>query len=60
MLVGAYPFEDPDDPRNFRKTLTVSQIFSMIYDINFYIPLSDVLYMWVLNSIKKSLDIYTF
>ncbi|KVI03145.1 hypothetical protein Ccrd_018561 [Cynara cardunculus var. scolymus] len=21
MLVGAYPFEDPDDPRNFRKTL---------------------------------------
>jgi hypothetical protein len=24
MLVGAYPFEDPDDPKNFRKTLTVS------------------------------------
>ncbi|KAG5029667.1 hypothetical protein JHK87_013181 [Glycine soja] len=21
MLVGAYPFEDPEDPRNFRKTL---------------------------------------
>ncbi|XP_015885297.1 serine/threonine-protein kinase SAPK2 isoform X2 [Ziziphus jujuba] len=21
MLVGAYPFEDPDDPRNFRKTI---------------------------------------
>ncbi|KAG6510860.1 hypothetical protein ZIOFF_028905 [Zingiber officinale] len=21
MLVGAYPFEDPDDPKNFRKTL---------------------------------------
>ncbi|GJN10986.1 hypothetical protein PR202_ga29141 [Eleusine coracana subsp. coracana] len=24
MLVGAYPFEDPDEPRNFRKTLTHS------------------------------------
>lgn len=24
MLVGAYPFEDPDDPRNFRKTIGVS------------------------------------
>ena len=23
MLVGAYPFEDPEDPRNFRKTLQV-------------------------------------
>ena len=23
MLVGAYPFEDPDDPRNFRKTIGV-------------------------------------
>uniref|UniRef100_A0A2P2KKS0 Serine/threonine-protein kinase SAPK2 isoform X2 n=1 Tax=Rhizophora mucronata TaxID=61149 RepID=A0A2P2KKS0_RHIMU len=24
MLVGSYPFEDPDDPRNFRKTIGVS------------------------------------
>jgi serine/threonine-protein kinase SRK2 len=24
MLVGAYPFEDPEDPKNFRKTLQVS------------------------------------
>ncbi|KAI3729628.1 hypothetical protein L6452_18289 [Arctium lappa] len=24
MLVGAYPFEDDDDPRNFRKTLTIA------------------------------------
>lgn len=23
MLVGGYPFEDPDDPRNFRKTIGV-------------------------------------
>ena len=23
MLVGAYPFEDPLDPRNFRKTIQV-------------------------------------
>jgi len=24
MLVGAYPFEDPEDPKNFKKTLQVS------------------------------------
>ncbi|KAI5667373.1 hypothetical protein M9H77_17226 [Catharanthus roseus] len=23
MLVGAYPFEDPDDPRNFRKSINL-------------------------------------
>lgn len=27
MLVGAYPFEDPDDPRNFRKTIAVNKEF---------------------------------
>lgn len=27
MLVGAYPFEDPDDPDNFRKTMDVSLLF---------------------------------
>jgi serine/threonine protein kinase len=25
MLVGAYPFEDPSDPRNFRKTIQVGR-----------------------------------
>jgi serine/threonine-protein kinase SRK2 len=25
MLVGAYPFEDPSDPRNFRKTIQVQR-----------------------------------
>ncbi|KAL0913807.1 hypothetical protein M5K25_017296 [Dendrobium thyrsiflorum] len=24
MLVGSYPFEEPDDPKNFRKTISVS------------------------------------
>ena len=28
MLVGAYPFEDPADPRNFRKTIQVSPLVS--------------------------------
>ena len=23
MLVGGYPFEDPDDPKNFKKTFQV-------------------------------------
>ncbi|XWS62062.1 hypothetical protein CRYUN_Cryun07bG0178700 [Craigia yunnanensis] len=27
MLVGAYPFEDPEDPRNFRKTIGIADIF---------------------------------
>eukprot|EP00899_Mesostigma_viride_P013410 jgi/Mesvir1/2206/Mv09851-RA.1 len=31
MLVGAYPFEDPDDPRNFRKT--IQRIMSVTYRI---------------------------
>lgn len=35
MLVGAYPFEDPEDPKNFRKTLQVccfgNLILSMIF-----------------------------
>jgi serine/threonine protein kinase len=25
MLVGVYPFEDPSDPRNFKKTIQVSR-----------------------------------
>jgi len=24
MLVGAYPFEDPEDPKNFRKSIGVN------------------------------------
>lgn len=24
MLVGAYPFEDPEEPKNFRKTIQVT------------------------------------
>ena len=32
MLVGAYPFEDPKDPRNFKKTISVCfQIFFPFY-----------------------------
>lgn len=30
MLVGAYPFEDPEDPRNFRKTINVHMFFPFI------------------------------
>ncbi|KAG5529510.1 hypothetical protein RHGRI_030041 [Rhododendron griersonianum] len=38
MLVGAYPFEDPDDPRNFRKT--INRIFSVQYSIPSYVRVS--------------------
>ncbi|KAK9095016.1 hypothetical protein Scep_026487 [Stephania cephalantha] len=38
MLVGAYPFEDPDDPRNFRKTIT--RIMKVLYSIPDYVHVS--------------------
>ncbi|KAG6474825.1 hypothetical protein ZIOFF_064040 [Zingiber officinale] len=38
MLVGAYPFEDPDDPNNFRKT--IGRIVSAQYKIPSYVHLS--------------------
>ncbi|KAK4551598.1 hypothetical protein RGQ29_008828 [Quercus rubra] len=38
MLIGAYPFEDPDDPRNFRKT--IGRILSVQYAIPDYIRVS--------------------
>lgn len=38
MLVGAYPFEDPEDPRNFRKTL--QRILSVQYSIPDYVRVS--------------------
>jgi len=38
MLVGAYPFEDPDDPRNFRKT--IGRILNVQYTIPDYVHIS--------------------
>ncbi|KAJ3671443.1 hypothetical protein LUZ60_007522 [Juncus effusus] len=38
MLVGAYPFEDPDDPKNFRKT--IGRIMSVQYKIPDYVHVS--------------------
>ncbi|XP_043690273.1 serine/threonine-protein kinase SAPK2-like [Telopea speciosissima] len=38
MLVGAYPFEDPDDPRNFRKT--IGRILNVHYSIPDYVRVS--------------------
>lgn len=38
MLVGAYPFEDPEDPRNFRKT--IGRILSVHYSIPDYVRVS--------------------
>jgi len=31
MLVGAYPFEDQEDPKNFRKTIQVGFFFEAMY-----------------------------
>lgn len=38
MLVGAYPFEDQDDPKNFRKT--IQRIMSVQYKIPDYVHIS--------------------
>lgn len=38
MLVGAYPFEDANDPRNFRKT--IQRIMSVKYSFPVNLPLS--------------------
>ncbi|KAF5783135.1 putative protein kinase CAMK-OST1L family [Helianthus annuus] len=38
MLVGAYPFEDPSDPKNFRKTIT--RIMAVQYKIPDYVHIS--------------------
>nr|AFK41211.1 unknown [Lotus japonicus] len=38
MLVGAYPFEDHDDPRNFRKT--IQRIMAVQYKIPDYVHIS--------------------
>lgn len=38
MLVGSYPFEDPEDPRNFRKT--IGRIMSVQYSIPDYVRIS--------------------
>ncbi|XP_058728493.1 serine/threonine-protein kinase SAPK1-like [Vicia villosa] len=38
MLVGSYPFEDPDDPRNFRKN--IAKIMNVEYSIPDYIRVS--------------------
>lgn len=39
MLVGAYPFEDPADPKNFRKT--IGRILSVQYSIPDYVHISN-------------------
>lgn len=33
MLVGAYPFEDPEEPKNFRKTIHVSFKASILLSV---------------------------
>ncbi|TKY71369.1 Serine/threonine-protein kinase SRK2B [Spatholobus suberectus] len=38
MLVGAYPFEDQEDPRNFRKT--INRIMAVQYKIPDYVHIS--------------------
>ena len=45
MLVGGYPFEDPDDPRNFRKTIQVLTNSRNLF--NSYVSFTSVLMVFV-------------
>ena len=72
MLVGAYPFEDPDDPKNFRKTITVFSLLSTyhtdillrISSFLFSLKLSNCFYdlncreLWTCNT--KSQNTFTY
>ncbi|ONM17432.1 Serine/threonine-protein kinase SRK2A [Zea mays] len=56
MLVGGYPFEDPDDPKNFRKT--IGRIMSIQYKIPEYVHVSQdckelLSRIFVANSAKR-------
>ncbi|KAG7539069.1 Protein kinase-like domain superfamily [Arabidopsis suecica] len=56
MLVGGYPFEDPDDPRNFRKT--IQRIMAVQYKIPDYVHISQeckhlLSRIFVTNSAKR-------
>ncbi|KAL4337506.1 hypothetical protein AHAS_Ahas12G0117000 [Arachis hypogaea] len=58
MLVGAYPFEDPEDPRDFRKT--IRRIMSVQYFIPDYVHLSSecrylLTHIFVANPTKASI-----
>ncbi|KAH9756493.1 serine/threonine-protein kinase SAPK2 [Citrus sinensis] len=61
MLVGAYPFEDPEDPKNFRKT--IGRILSVHYSFPDYVRVSLeckhlLSRIFVANSEKKSKTIH--
>ncbi|CAN8251747.1 unnamed protein product [Cochlearia groenlandica] len=56
MLVGGYPFEDPDDPKNFRKT--IQRIMAVQYKIPDYVHISQeckhlLSRIFVTNSAKR-------
>ncbi|KAL5724075.1 non-specific serine/threonine protein kinase [Ranunculus cassubicifolius] len=56
MLVGAYPFEDPADPRNVRKT--IGRIIGVQYIIPDYVHISDgcrqlLSHIFVANPLKR-------
>jgi serine/threonine-protein kinase SRK2 len=56
MVVGAYPFEDPEEPKNFRKTIQVIVIsycfsmFSLLASLYLFHP------MHPLTLVRKSND----
>ncbi|RZS00095.1 hypothetical protein BHM03_00029734 [Ensete ventricosum] len=53
MLVGAYPFEDPEEPKNFRKTIQVVVISTLLYEhcsmlsdlMTYYCSIEDIMHI---------------
>lgn len=51
MLVGSYPFEDPDEPKDFRKTIQVQTRVTFLLSLNLLMLASCVLLLstFILN-----------
>lgn len=52
MLVGAYPFEDPDEPKDFRKTIQVCHFIFIQHHVSLCIfALLMTCYYWFMQRI---------
>ena len=51
MLVGAYPFEDPEEPKNFRKTIHVRELSSFMVLL---VEKKNVIFQYIYSLAKDS------
>lgn len=59
MLVGAYPFEDPEEPKNFRKTIQVLfMVYSSFIDFSLLLTYSSVGHWQRILNVQYSIPDY--